>query len=111
MGLEAKHCVPCQGGVEPMGREQAEAMLEQVPGWALDESATRLYRKFRTRDFMAAVELVGRVAEIAEAEDHHPDLVLGYGYAEVWIHTHKIGGLHENDFILAARINQREDGG
>ncbi len=105
MSLTAKTCTPCQGGVEPLSRETAAGMLEQVPGWELDEAGREISRRFRFRNFVEAVAFVNRVADVAEAEDHHPDIVLGYGYAEIRVHTHKIGGLHENDFILAAKVN------
>lgn len=105
MSLSAKTCVPCRGGQEPLDKATAEEMVQQVPGWELDEEARRIVRRFKLSDFMEAVEFVNGVAEIAEQQEHHPDIRLGYGYAEIWIHTHKIGGLHENDFILAAKIN------
>ncbi|MBK1727646.1 4a-hydroxytetrahydrobiopterin dehydratase [Halorhodospira neutriphila] len=110
MALSAQSCVPCQGGIAPMDRDQAEQMLEQVPGWQLSEDASRIRRRFRLGDFARATAFVNRVAEIADAEDHHPDITFGYGYAEVEVHTHKIGGLHENDFILAAKINEAAEG-
>jgi 4a-hydroxytetrahydrobiopterin dehydratase len=108
MSLSEKTCVPCQGGQEPMERSQAQEMVKQVPGWDIDEEARRIVRHFKFRNFMEAVEFVNRAAQLAEQQDHHPDILLGYGYAEIWIHTHKIGGLHDNDFILAAKINELE---
>ncbi len=109
MSLAEQTCVPCQGGVKPMSQDQAEAMLAQVPEWRLSEDAKKIHRRFKRKDFMDAVAFVNRVAEVAEAQDHHPDIVLGYGYAEVWISTHKIDGLHENDFILAAKIDGQSE--
>ncbi|MCG5547924.1 4a-hydroxytetrahydrobiopterin dehydratase [Halorhodospira halochloris] len=106
MNLATKNCLACQGGDLPMDYSQANEMLQELPGWSIDEAGKRIFRDFRFRDFMEAVSFVNRVAETAEGQDHHPDIVLGYGYAEIWVHTHKIGGLHENDFILAAKINQ-----
>ncbi|ABM62041.1 4a-hydroxytetrahydrobiopterin dehydratase [Halorhodospira halophila] len=105
MSLTDKTCVPCQGGVAPMDRQQAEQMLVQVPEWSLDTDARMIYRRFKFRNFIDALSFVNRVTEVAEAEDHHPDILLGYGYAEVRIQTHKIEGLHENDFILAAKVD------
>ena len=105
MSLTEKTCVPCQGGVAPMDREQAEGMLAQVPEWSLDADARMIYRRFKFRNFIDALAFVNRVTEVAEAEDHHPDILFGYGYAEVQIQTHKIEGLHENDFILAAKVD------
>jgi len=105
MSLAEKQCAPCQGGVEPMGREQAQRYLEQVPQWALDETGTRIRREFKFKNFVHANEFVDKIGEVAEREGHHPDIHFGYGYAAVDIQTHKIGGLHENDFILAAKID------
>ncbi|MFP4129692.1 MAG: 4a-hydroxytetrahydrobiopterin dehydratase [Halorhodospira sp.] len=110
MSLTERACVPCQGGVEPMDRAQAEAMLAEIPAWQLDGSARMIYRRYKLRNFVEAVDFVNRVTEVAEAEDHHPDILLGYGYAEVRVQTHKIGGLHENDFILAAKVDELYQG-
>lgn len=111
MSLAEKQCTPCQGGVEPMGREQAESYLKQVPQWSLDDSGTKIRREFKFKNFVQANEFVDKVGELAEEEQHHPDIQFGYGYAVVEIHTHKIGGLHENDFILAAKIDGAADKG
>ncbi len=105
MDLTSKTCTPCQGGVEPMSRPEAEGMLGEVPGWELVRDATRLERTFRFRNFVEANRFVDSVGELAEAEGHHPDITFGWGYATVQIWTHKIGGLHENDFIFAAKTN------
>ncbi|MFW6278451.1 MAG: 4a-hydroxytetrahydrobiopterin dehydratase [Halorhodospira sp.] len=110
MSLTEQACVPCQGGVEPLSREQATEMLAEIPSWSLDDEARMIYRRFRFRNFVDALAFVSRVSEVAEAEDHHPDILLGYGYAEVRIQTHKIGGLHQNDFILAAMIDEHYGG-
>ena len=106
MELTSKTCTPCQGGIDPMSRTDAEAMLAQVPGWELTHDASRLERTFRFRNFADANRFVDRVGELAESEDHHPDITFGWGYATVVIWTHKIGGLHENDFIFAAKTNE-----
>jgi 4a-hydroxytetrahydrobiopterin dehydratase len=103
--LAAKTCTPCQGGIPPMDEATARAHLQQTPDWALMDAATRIERTWRFKDFAEAFAFVGQVAELAEAEGHHPDVTFGWGYATVSLYTHKIKGLHENDFILAAKID------
>ena len=105
MGLSAKSCTPCRGGVPPLGRAEAERLLAETPGWTLDAGATRIERAFEFPDFAAALAFVNRIGVLAEAEGHHPDLAFGWGYCRVTLFTHKIHGLHENDFILAAKVN------
>ncbi|MCC5810825.1 MAG: 4a-hydroxytetrahydrobiopterin dehydratase [Ectothiorhodospiraceae bacterium] len=105
MSLSAKTCTPCRGGVEPMGPADAENMRKEVPEWSLTHQATRLERKFKFSDFATANRFVDRVGELAEEQGHHPDITFGWGYATVEIWTHKIGGLHENDFIFAAKTD------
>jgi pterin-4a-carbinolamine dehydratase/uncharacterized protein YndB with AHSA1/START domain len=103
MTLENEQCIPCRGSVEPLPRAESEALAAGLPGWALDGDATRIAKTFRFPDFAGALEFVRRVAEIAEAEGHHPDLAFGWGYCTVTFRTHRIHGLHRNDFIMAAR--------
>jgi 4a-hydroxytetrahydrobiopterin dehydratase len=105
MALDAKTCTPCRGGIPPLDRPAAEALLAQAPGWKLDQDATRITRRFTFPDFAAAQTFVNRVGDIAESEGHHPDITYGWGYAEIVFYTHKIKGLHENDFIMAAKVN------
>ena len=106
MTLDAKTCTPCRGGIPPLGRAEAEALLAQAPGWSLDEPATRITRRFTFPDFATALTFVHKVGDIAESEGHHPDITFGWGYAEIVFYTHKIKGLHENDFIMAAKVNK-----
>src|SRR5690625_3598405 len=106
MSLTAKVCTPCQGGIDPMTQQEAEAMMPQVPNWQLAESAKRIVRCYNAKDFAEALAFVNEIGRIAEDEGHHPDIKFGWGYVTVEIFTHKIGGLHENDFILAAKINE-----
>jgi 4a-hydroxytetrahydrobiopterin dehydratase len=106
MALSARQCTPCRGGVPPLDRAEAERLLAETPGWALEEDATRIARTFKTRDFASALSLVEGIARLAEAEDHHPDITFGWGYCRVVWWTHKIKGLHENDFIMAAKVNE-----
>ncbi len=105
MGLAEKGCVPCRGGVPGLSVGEAEKLLEETPGWTLEEEATRIRRTFRFRDFATAMAFAQRVGELAEREGHHPDINLGWGYCSVAFRTHKIGALHENDFIMAAKVN------
>lgn len=104
--LAAKTCTPCKGGIPPLTREQAEDLHVQVPGWELRDEAHRIERKFKFRNFGEALRFVTRVGELAEAEAHHPDVSFGWGHATVSLQTKKIKGLHENDFILAAKIDR-----
>ncbi len=105
--LVAKKCKPCEGGVDPCTREEAEAQLKKLNGWRLTQDGQRIRKDWTVKDFMAGLDFFHRVAEIAEGDGHHPDLHLE-GYRKVWIElwTHAIGGLSENDFILAAKIDQ-----
>ena len=105
-GLAGKSCVPCRGGIPPLTEAEARAFLSRTPGWSLSENGTRLQRSFEFRDFVAAMEFVNRVADIAEQEGHHPDIAIHWNKVDLVLWTHKIGGLHENDFILAAKINR-----
>ena len=105
MSLTQKTCVPCQGGIPPIPRAEAEKLLKETPGWTLSGDATRINRKFTFPDFATAQKFVNKVGDLAETEGHHPDISFGWGYADVLFFTHKIKGLHENDFIMAAKVN------
>lgn len=101
-------CAPCEGGVEPMDPEAVEQHLAATPEWAVNEARTAIYRKFPCGNFVQAVDLIRQIADLAEDEQHHPDLHLtGYRNLRVELTTHAIGGLSENDFIVAAKIDQR----
>src|SRR4051812_4204932 len=99
--LAAKSCTPCQGGIPPLTREEAEALRRETPDWQLVDDGHRIERSFRFKDFAEAFAFVTKAADLAEQEGHHPDINLGWGYATVSLYTHKIKGLHENDFIMA----------
>jgi 4a-hydroxytetrahydrobiopterin dehydratase len=104
--LAEKRCVPCQSGAEPLkGKALQELYGKLGNGWELMEQ-TRLEKEFRFNDFRQALDFVNRVGELAESEGHHPDLLLSWGKVKVILWTHKVKGLHENDFILAAKIDQ-----
>ena len=104
--LAAKTCTPCRGGVQPLGPEEAERYLPEAPDWQLRDDARRIERTFWFKNFKQALAFVERVGALAEDEGHHPDITFGWGYATISLHTHKIKGLHENDFIMAAKIDQ-----
>jgi 4a-hydroxytetrahydrobiopterin dehydratase len=103
--LKGKHCTPCEGGVPPLTGAQAEKMLEEVPFWSLGEGGRELSRTFTFRDFHETMSFVNAVAWVANQEGHHPDLGVGYDRCTVRYSTHSIGGLSENDFICAAKVN------
>lgn len=111
MALSDRTCVPCKGGIAPIGAEEARRCLRETPGWTLDEDAARIRRRWEFRNFASAMEFARRVGELAEAQGHHPDLSVGWGYCEVVFRTHRIRGLHENDFIMAAKVNALEKDG
>ncbi len=105
--LTQKHCAPCEGGVPALKPEQVRELLPRVSGWSLTGDGKRLRREWRVKDFVTALDFFQRVGRIAEEEDHHPDLHLtGYRNVALELSTHAVGGLTENDFILAAKINQ-----
>lgn len=105
--LVAKKCRPCEGGVEPYTRQQSEQQLTRLSGWRLTHDSQRIRKDWVVKNFVSSINFFNRVADIAEEDAHHPDLHLE-GYRNVWIElwTHAIGGLSENDFILAAKIDQ-----
>ncbi len=106
MDLTAKTCIPCRGGVAPLALGEAERYLSETPGWSLDDSATRIERRFTFKNFVQALDFTNKVGALAEQEGHHPDVCFGWGYCTVVFYTHKIKGLHENDFIMAAKVNE-----
>ncbi len=104
--LHDRHCKPCEGGVEPLSPKAATAMIEQLEnGWALSADGKEISRDFSFGGFYKTMSFVNAVAWIANAENHHPDLELGYGHCLVRYTTHAIDGLSENDFICAAKID------
>jgi 4a-hydroxytetrahydrobiopterin dehydratase len=105
--LVARKCQPCEGGVEPATLDEARRQLTRLKGWQLTHDGQRIRKDWTVKNFMAAIRFFNRVAELAEAEGHHPDLHLeGYRKLGIEIWTHAIGGLSENDFILAAKIDE-----
>jgi 4a-hydroxytetrahydrobiopterin dehydratase len=104
--LATKSCTPCRGGVPPLTVGEAEAFRSQAPEWALQDEATRIDRTYRFKNFAEAAAFVGQAAELAETEAHHPDISFGWGYVTVSLRTKKIKGLHENDFIMATKLDR-----
>jgi len=104
--LAGKVCTPCQGGVAPLGPEEAARYLAEVPGWTLADEGSAIRRTYRFGNFREALAFADRVGALAESESHHPDICFGWGYATVSLQTKKIKGLHENDFIMAAKIDR-----
>ena len=101
--LTEKRCVPCEGGVPPLGKSEMERLLAQIPGWSLSDKW--ISKEFQFKNFVEAMKLVNRVAGLAEAEGHHPDIHIHYNRVRFDVWTHAIDGLSENDFILAAKID------
>ena len=105
--LVQKKCKPCEGGVEPYSPGQSKEQLEQLEGWRLTHDGQRIRKDWTVKHFMAAIDFFNRCAQVAEEDGHHPDLhIEGYRNASVELWTHAIGGLSENDFILAAKIDK-----
>jgi 4a-hydroxytetrahydrobiopterin dehydratase len=105
MSLSDQHCVPCRGGVDPLNGGALEKLQAQVTGWQVVEGH-HLLKSFAFPDFLTALAFVNRAGALAEQEGHHPDLFLAWGKVDVKIWTHKIDGLTESDFVLAARIDK-----
>jgi 4a-hydroxytetrahydrobiopterin dehydratase len=103
--LAERQCVPCRGGVPPLAGEEIEKLLAQLEGWQVTNEH-HLLKIYRSRDFRESLQFVNRIGELAEAQGHHPDICFGWGKVEVTIWTHKINGLTESDFVLAAKIDK-----
>lgn len=103
--LAEKHCVPCRGGVPPLRGPELTSYAEELPDWKIMEEH-HIAKTFLFPDFKKGLEFVDRVGAVAEEQGHHPDLCLSWGKVDVQIYTHKIRGLTESDFVLAAKIDQ-----
>lgn len=107
MNLLKKHCVPCEEGGTPMNEQEENEGLKQVPDWILVKDGThKIRRMFTFKNFKKAMEFVNKVADLAESEGHHPDIKIVYNKVRLDLFTHSVGGLSENDFIMAAKINE-----
>lgn len=105
MSLTKKDCIPCRGDMAALTAAQAEELAAQAEGWDITEQATKIVRNFTFKNFRDAFAFVAKVSLLAEKEGHHPDVAFGWGYCMITLQTHAINGLHENDFIMAAKIN------
>ena len=104
--LRAKKCLPCEGGVAKLSSTETTAQLANLTGWKLTADNQRIRKEWTVKNFMAGMRFFNQVADVAESEGHHPDLhIAGYRNVSIEIWTHAIGGLSENDFILAAKID------
>ena len=104
--LASRKCKPCEGGTPPLTRVQAAELLPQISSaWVLSENAHALRREFRFKDFYRTMSFVNALAHVANIEDHHPDLEVGYNYCRVTFTTHAVRGLSENDFVCAAKVD------
>lgn len=107
--LTKKHCVPCEGGMPPLPIEKEDELIKQTPDWILIRDGTHMIRRmFKFEDFKRAMEFVNKVADLAESEGHHPDIKIVYNKVQLDLFTHSVGGLSENDFIMASKINKME---
>lgn len=107
MELTKLRCIPCEGGVQPLTEKQEDDFKKEVPSWTLERSVThRITKQFTFKNFREAMVFVNRVAEIAEQEGHHPNFDIRYSTVVLELYTHAIGGLSENDFIVAAKIDR-----
>ena len=104
--LAEKHCVPCEGGTPPLDDATVKTLIGQLAGWSRRDEAggARITKRFKFKDFVAAMAFIDKMAVIAEAEQHHPDFCVHYNQVDVTLWTHAVGGLSENDFILGAKI-------
>jgi 4a-hydroxytetrahydrobiopterin dehydratase len=106
MELSAKNCIPCEGGVSPLGADRVGELLRDVPGWKVSENRSTLTKGFRFADFAGTMGFVIQMAAIAEEEGHHPDFCVRYDRVDIQLSTHAIHGLSENDFIMAAKLDK-----
>ena len=104
MELSKKRCVPCEGGTPPLGKNDADKLLKEVPSWNLKSG--HLCRHFEFKNFVEAMKFLNKVADVAEKEGHHPDFCVHYRKVDFELWTHAVNGLSENDFILAAKIDK-----
>ncbi|MFC1563311.1 4a-hydroxytetrahydrobiopterin dehydratase [candidate division KSB1 bacterium] len=105
MELANKKCTPCRGGVPPLDGEKLREFMKQVSGWLLVDGK-KIQKKYIFNNFVEAMEFVNMVAGIAENEGHHPDIFVHYNEVTIYLWTHKINGLYDNDFILAAKVDE-----
>ena len=110
MSLAEKTCIPCREGAPRLALAEVRDYMKDAPGWEANEDATRITRTFTFADFANAQVLAKAIGALCEDEGHHAELTVGWGYCRVMFQTHKIRGLHENDFIMAAKVDRLADG-
>jgi 4a-hydroxytetrahydrobiopterin dehydratase len=103
--LAGKHCKPCEGGIPGLNVPEAKQLMSKIPGWALDDAASRITRAFQFKNYYETMAFVNAIAWISHHEDHHPDMEVSYNRCVVHYSTHAVKGLTENDFICAAKVN------
>lgn len=103
--LHEQHCVPCEGGMPSLPREEAVKLAAEVNHWPLSDDAKSISREFLFKDFKESLAFINKVGELAEAENHHPDIHCWWNKVKLELSTHAVGGLSNNDFILASKIN------
>jgi 4a-hydroxytetrahydrobiopterin dehydratase len=103
--LSARRCQPCRGGTPPLAKDRAQELMQQLSGWELNEAATEISRTFRFKNYYQTMAFVNAVAWVSHQEDHHPDMEVSYNRCRVRYSTHSVGGLSENDFICAAKLD------
>jgi 4a-hydroxytetrahydrobiopterin dehydratase len=108
--LVGKSCTPCRGGIPPLNKNQVKAYRRHTPEWTSHDEDRRIERTFKFNNFAEAFAFIKRASDLAETEGHHPDITFGWGYATVSLQTKKIKGLHENDFIMAAKLEEQTRG-
>jgi 4a-hydroxytetrahydrobiopterin dehydratase len=106
MNYADRKCVPCEGGTPPLGPPAVDEALVSLDGWEAREGKTRIHKRYRFRDFVEAMRFVNALAQVAEAEGHHPDFTVHWNLVDVELWTHVIGGLSENDLIVAAKLDR-----
>ena len=107
--LSEKKCIPCKGGIQGFEITEIHKYLKMVDGWEVKADESKIYyliKEFKFKNFLESQNFVNKVGDIAETEGHHPDIWFGWGYAKIKIFTHAIKGLHESDFVLAAKIDK-----
>jgi 4a-hydroxytetrahydrobiopterin dehydratase len=104
MGILERMCVPCEGGIEPLGSDRIGELLREVPGWRVSPNLGVLSKRFRFTDFVSTMAFVNQMAVLAEEQGHHPDFCVHYDLLDIELSTHAIHGLSENDFIIAAKL-------
>lgn len=108
--LAKLQCRPCREGAVPLESDACTAYLADRPGWSLSSDGKRIERELQFQRFSDALAFVNEVGAIAEEQDHHPDICFGWGYVSIRLQSHSIGGLHDNDFIMAAKIDRLQTG-